>query len=340
MGSRLFFGTFLPAFRLLATRVALVAILIGSSASENDCLAQLCAQLSGVSFTENFNTLATSGSSTAVPSEFNYIESGGNLTYTADNGSSSTANTYSYGATGSSDRALGEVTSSTLQSTVGACFVNNTNHPFTSFVIGYTGEEWRLAVNGGTGDKLNFQYSTNATSLNAGTYIDVDALDFSTPSTVTAGAKDGNAAVNRTVFAPLAITPASPIQPEATFYIRWAPVTVAGANTNDGLAVDDFSIGTVLAPGVAGDYNNNGVVDGGDFVVWRKRLNQAATIPSDITPGTVVAQDYIEWRNRFGKTTFDFGTGAGASIPEPAGLSLLVGMVAVCSTRSRGKRRC
>jgi hypothetical protein len=152
------------------------------------------------------------------------------------------------------------------------------------------------------------------------------------------GALDGNAAANRKFFPAFAITPASPIQPESTFYIRWKPVLVSGTNTNDGLAIDDFSIGTVLAPGVAGDYNNNGVVDAGDYVVWRKRLNQATTIPNDITPGTVTAQDYIEWMNRFGKTTFDFGTGA--SVPEPAGLFLVVGMVAVSSTCTRSKRRC
>src|SRR5262249_44422428 len=152
------------------------------------------------------------------------------------------------------------------------------------------------------------------------------------------GALNGN--TSHTVFAPFAVTPANPIQPEATFYIRWRPVLVSGTNTNDGLAIDDFSIGTALGPGVAGDYNNNGVVDAGDFVVWRKRLNQAVTISNDITPGTVVAQDYIEWQNRFGKTTFDFGAGAGANIPEPTGLFLVVGMVAVSSTWFRGKRRC
>ena len=117
------------------------------------------------------------------------------------------------------------------------------------------------------------------------------------------------------VFAPLAITPAAPIQPEKTFYIRWLPSNISGAN--DGLAIDDFSIGTTLAQGVAGDYNNNGVVDAGDYAIWRKRLNQSVTIANDITPGTVTAQDYTEWQNRFGKTAFDFGAGSSAIIPEP-----------------------
>lgn len=298
---------------------AVVVATIGSSSTA--CFAQLCAQLSGVNFSENFNTLSTTGSNnSAVPSEFAYNESPGNLVYAADNGSSSAGDTYSYGLTGSSDRALGELTSSTVRSRVGACFVNNTNHPITSFLIGYTGEQWRLAVNGGTGDRLDFQYSTDATSLSTGTYIDVDTLDFTSPNSSTAGALNGNSAGNRHVFAPFAITPPSPIQPEKTFYIRWEPTLVAGTNTNDGLAIDDFSIGAALAPGTAGDYNNNGVVDAADYVVWRKRRNQATTIPNDITPGTVVDQDYIEWRNRFGNLNSQLA--AGTAIPEPAGACL------------------
>ena len=295
--------------------------------------AQLCAQLSGVNFTENFNTLSMNGTNnSSVPPEFKFVESPGNLTYSADDGSSSTADTYSYGTSGSSDRALGELTSAGVQSTIGACFVNNTNHPFTSFTIGYTGEEWRLAATG-TVDSLDFQYSTDATSVSMGTFIDVDALDFFTPDNASPGPKNGNTA--HTVFAPLAITPASPIQPEQTFYIRWRPVLVAGANTNDGLAIDDFTIGTTLAPGVAGDYNNNGVVDGGDYVVWRKRVNQSVTIPNDITPGTVTSQDYIEWRNRFGKTTFDFGSGA--SVPEPTNCLFVIAVT--CLAFRRGSAR-
>jgi hypothetical protein len=322
--------------RFALLRLIFGAVLLTCMANANDCTAQLCGQLSGVNFTENFNTLATTGSTTLANSfEFAFNESPGNLTYTADNGSNSAADTYSYGSTGSTDRAFGEITGAVV-STIGACFTNNTNHAITSFLIGYTGEEWRLGVADGTIDRLDFQFSTDAISLLSGTYLNVDALDFTTPANSGAGAKDGNAAANRTVFAPVAITPAAPIQPERTFYIRWLPSNISGAN--DGLAIDDFSIGTSLAPGVAGDYNNNGIVDAGDYAIWRKQLNQSATIPNDITPGTVTAQDYTEWRGRFGKTTFDFGAGSGANIPEPVTTHLAAMLVSFalmlrCSNR-------
>jgi hypothetical protein len=304
----------------------------------NRCQAQLCAQLSGFNFSQNFNTLSMSGvNNTSVPSEFKFVEAGtsGNLTYSADIGTGTTGETYSYGAGGSSDRAFGELTSTTVQSTIGACFVNNTNHVFTNLLIGYTGEQWRLGAADANIDQLDFSYSTDASSLTTGTFIPVNSLDFVSPTNSgSVGNLNGNSSANRTVLGPVVITPASPIQPEATFYIRWSPVELVNV-ADDGLAIDDFSIGVVMGPGIAADYNNNNAVDAGDYVVWRKRLNQAVVLPNDITPGTVVAQDYTEWINRFGKTSAEVGSGSGALVPEPASISLLISAAAFLLIRRR-----
>jgi hypothetical protein len=339
MGLRVLFRGTSCQTRCAVRRLILGAVLLTCVANVNRCAAQLCGQLSGVNFTENFNSLAATGGSNQLANsfEFAFVKSSG-LGYATDNGSLPDANAYSYGTTASTDRALGELTSGTVSTTIGACFTNNTNHAITSFLIGYTGEEWRLGVADGTVDRLDFQYSTNAGSISSGTYINVDALDFTTPANTGAGIKDGNAAANRTVFAPVAVTPAAPIQPEQTFYIRWLSSNISGAN--DGLAIDDFSIGTSLAPGIAGDYNNNGIVDAGDYIIWRKKLNQSVVIPNDITPGTVVSQDHTEWKNRFGKTSSEFGAGAGTSVPEPGTKHFAVTMAAVallcfCGKHSR-----
>ena len=50
-----------------------------------------------------------------------------------------------------------------------------------------------------------------------------------------------------------------------------------------------------------GDYNNNGIVDAGDYVVWRKAA-ATDTLPNDPTPGVVDASDYGVWRSHFGNT--------------------------------------
>jgi hypothetical protein len=219
--------------------VVFAALLVAAPAH-----AQLCGHLpdnGSTAKTENFNTLPTSGSSNtnaSVPSEFAFVESPGNLTFAADNGSNSAADTYSYGQTGSSDRAFGELTSGSVSSTLGACFVNNTPSSFTGFLVSYSGEEWRLGVADATLDQLDFQYSLNAVSLQSGTYLNVDSLDFTTPNNATAGAKDGNSAANRVAFQPTFINAA--VLPGDTYYIRWLPSNISGAN--DGLAIDDFTM--------------------------------------------------------------------------------------------------
>ena len=63
--------------------------------------------------------------------------------------------------------------------------------------------------------------------------------------------------------------------------------------TNPGLAnPDEFFAGdgiiTVVAAGVPGDYNNNGLVDAGDYVVWRKAArSQTTSRPESNDPITI-----------------------------------------------------
>ena len=100
---------------------------------------------------------------------------------------SNTGDTYSYGAAGSTERALGGLRSGTLIPIFGASFTNNTGTTIASLAVSYTGEEWRLGTAART-DQLNFEYSLNATDLTTGTWTGVAALTFVTPDTVTTGA--------------------------------------------------------------------------------------------------------------------------------------------------------
>jgi hypothetical protein len=112
--------------------------------------------------------------------------------------------------------------------------------------VSYVGEEWRLGVAGRT-DQLDFEYSTNATDLTSGTWTGVSALNFVTPDIATAGAKNGNAAADRTALS-TTISSLS-IANGATFWIRWTDTNISG--NDDGLAVDHFSLtpqGGVVIP--------------------------------------------------------------------------------------------
>ncbi|HSS22811.1 MAG TPA: DUF4214 domain-containing protein [Pyrinomonadaceae bacterium] len=197
--------------------------------------------------TEDFNTLSnTAGSTTntTLPTGWYITETGGgardNEQYAVDTGASTTGDIYSYGSAAATDRALGELRSGTLIPLFGAKFTNNTGGTITSLDVAYTGEQWRFGgVHSTVADRLDFQYSVNATDLSTGTYLDANALDFNPPVTAgTAGALDGNAAANRTAISST-ITGLS-IPAGASFFIRLNDVDATGAD--DGLAIDDFSV--------------------------------------------------------------------------------------------------
>jgi|GEM_PF-376245 len=211
---------------------------------------------SGSAYTQNFDTLSNVAGSTTnnltIPG-WAMTETGGgardNEQYAVDTGGSTTGDTYSYGAAGSTDRALGSLRSGTLIPVFGASFSNDTGATITSLLISYFGEEWRLGTAART-DRLDFQISFNATDLATGTWTDVNQLDFTTPDTTTAGAKNGNAAADRTLVS-FDLTGLN-IPAGTTFWIRWIEPDATGAD--DGLAIDDFSITptAAVAPVVPG----------------------------------------------------------------------------------------
>jgi DNA/RNA endonuclease G (NUC1) len=193
----------------------------------------------GTAVAQDFDSLAATSTSTATPPGWGFVESGTNAngTYTAGTGSANAGDTYSFGAAGVTERALGALRSGTLIPIFGARFTNNTGGTITSLAVSYTGEQWRSGTAARI-DRIDFEISTNATSLTAGTYTPVDSLAFTTPNTVGTGPKDGNAAVNRTAVSHT-ITGLS-IANGASFFIRWTDFDASGAD--DGLAVDDFSL--------------------------------------------------------------------------------------------------
>ena len=202
----------------------------------------------GSASTQNFNTLSnTAGSTTnnlTITGWFMTETGGGardNEQYAVDTGGSNTGDSYSYGAAGNTDRAFGGLRSGTLIPVKGACFTNNSGSTISSLDVAYTGEQWRLGNTAAArDDRLDFQYSLNATSLTTGTWTDVDALDFTNPikTAAAAGALDGNNAANRTAISQS--IPSLSIANGATFWVRWNDLDASGAD--DGLAIDDFSL--------------------------------------------------------------------------------------------------
>jgi hypothetical protein len=94
-------------------------------------------------------------------------------------------------------------------------------------------------------------------------------------------------------------------------------------------------VGTGPPMGVMGDYNNNGVVDAADYVLWR---NGGPLQHEGASPGVVDAADYTFWRSRFGATSGSgAGVGVGAAVPEPGTLGLCIGMFLGAGIGRRGR---
>ena len=96
----------------------------------------------------------------------------------------------------------------------------------------------------------------------------------------------------------------------------------------------------ITAPAVPGDYNQNGVVDAADYIVWRNTLGQTgAGLAADGDGNQEVdSGDYQVWRTHFGQTAGS-GSGAGIAVPEPSASVLLLLAVAGVPIRRRNAAR-
>ena len=167
-----------------------------------------------------------------------------NTTITAGTGSVGAGDTYNFGAAAAVDRTLGGLQSGNLNPTIGFYVTNSTGSTITSLIINYTGEQWRLGSTGRV-DRMDFQYSQNATSLITGSWIDVDALDFTAPITSgPTGALNGNLVANRALVSNTII--GLYIPNGTSLFIRWLDFDATGAE--DGLGIDDFSLTAGILP--------------------------------------------------------------------------------------------
>jgi hypothetical protein len=206
----------------------------------------------GSPYTQDFSALGTANISVAggdlnlhssAVNGWYFLESSGNTQMDAGTGSSNGGNSFHFGLSGNTERAIGGLQSGSNIPTIGFFLVNNTGSTITNVAIAYTGETWRIgAIN--RFDRLDFQYSTNATSLTTGTWNDIDALDYANVAALAtaSGSMLHSAAISHT------LTGLS-IANGATLFIRWTDFNASGAD--DGMGVDDFSLTATAAPAIS-----------------------------------------------------------------------------------------
>jgi PKD repeat protein len=273
--------------------------------------AQISLAALNVAYTQDFNTLQSSGTghTIAIP-DWSIFEQGTSATvnqfYNTGTGSSGTGDTYSFGSASNSERALGGISSGTFVSTFGAFFVNNTGATVNTLSINYIGEQWRSGDATSNPDSLVFQYSLDATDLTtaSGTWVFVSPLNFKAPiNNVNASALDGNAVGNFSLIN--SVITGLNIPNGSTFRIRWTDPNTAG--TDDGLAIDDFSITPMFVNELSiSDVTMNEGNAGStpfDFVVQLTAPAGVGGVSFELTSADLTANqpgDYMEIPTTFG----------------------------------------
>jgi endonuclease I len=171
-------------------------------------------------------------------------------TIISSNGGSNTGGLYSFGTTGSTDRALGSVGSSGSGAVAwGAAFRNDTGGLLSFTFLSYAGEQWRSGGPTSTAQtvSMSYQIGSGAADLTPGSdaaWSLLPSLDFISPvNNATSGLLDGNDPANRvSVSSGLDLL----LAPGAWITFRWRDVDHSG--TDHGLAIDDFRLDWSVQP--------------------------------------------------------------------------------------------
>ena len=218
------------------------------------------------SYTQNFDSLATTGTANLWTNDstlqgWSLFASNNTpiASYSTGNGSSTTGSFYSFGTTGSTDRALGGLgsggtyfgspgpASGAVAGYIAVAFQNNSGSTLNNFTIGFNGEQWRNGGNTST-QPMVLEYGIGSSFASVTSWTAPGGnFDWSSPvATATASALDGNAPANSVLG--LGGTVATTWGAGDTLWIRWVERNDVGLD--HGLAIDNltFSVSAVPEP--------------------------------------------------------------------------------------------
>lgn len=221
-------------------------------------------------YAQDFNTLASStniANTTATPWVNDSTLSGWSLfnknnadisTYIANAGGAGNGSFYSFGSSGSSDRALGSVASNasyfgapatgSAAGYIALAVTNQSSANIRAFSLSYDGEQWRSGTN--APQSLTVQYGFGDTFDAVSQWTSAgSAFDFTSPVTGSIRPLNGDVALNRVagLGGTVTLTDWSIGQflvwaPGQTLWVRWTDLNDAG--NDHGLAIDNvvFSV--------------------------------------------------------------------------------------------------
>lgn len=116
----------------------------------------------------------------------------------------------------------------------------------------------------------------------------------------------------------------------------WADAKIDEVRISDAVLTPDQFLFVTSPAGQDGDFNNDNIVDGADFLIWQRGLGPAGTnLTGDADGnGVVDAADLAIWKSQFGGAP---AAVAAVAVPEPATLAL--GALAACLIGMVSRRR-
>lgn len=202
-------------------------------------------------YSQNFNTLAMSGTSNAWANDstingWSLFNTAGTAVtiYRGGTGSDNAGGFYSFGSAADSDRAFGGLGSGSVSGYIALALQNASGIAFNSVTLRFDGEQWR---NGGntTAQTMKLEYGFGASFASVSTWTAAGAgFDFTSPlATATAGAVNGNVAgLTSNLGGTLNLTWNS----GETLWVRWIEENNTG--NDHGLAIDNVSLSVTAVP--------------------------------------------------------------------------------------------
>jgi hypothetical protein len=159
---------------------------------------------------------------------------------------------------------------------------------------------------------------------------------FTTNLGASAGSLQIAAGTSQTFAASLNLTSVGTFT--AVYMLNFSDENITGAQNKSG------SLTLTGKVRLAGDFNGDGSVDAGDYVVWQRSLGQSVAAAYDGADGdgdrTIDSADFDVWRAHFGQTAPGSGSSLSSStaVPEPASAWLLA-ICAAFASRRLGRAR-
>jgi len=228
---------------------ALLGLLLGAAASADP----LSVDSASFTYSQDFNSLPSTGltatwANDATLNAWSYFTGSGASTTAmgVSNGAPTSGGLSSLGATGSTDRSLGVMTSTANGNAVLVlALTNNSGSQLSGFTVGFDGKQWSTAVGGNT-DQITFQYAVASDYASVATWNQPGGnFNFTTPVTAATGRTSGMGN-DAGLVAGLGGTVNTSWAAGQTLYLRWAYQDDSFLDAQ--MAVDNLNISVSAVP--------------------------------------------------------------------------------------------